>query len=92
MPDSYPGLAVLPQALSPVATVRDSVSYVTRTPAQDSGELSMLEAHLPVAGATAEGYTPPPLFLYLFHVPFMSIAVPLSGAINMPTSRNPGLL
>lgn len=62
MLDSYPGLAVLPQALSPMATVRVSVSYVTRTPAQDGGELSMLEAHLPVAGARAEDYMPPPLF------------------------------
>lgn len=70
MLESYPGLVAPPEALSPLAIVHFSPSYITRKAAEEGGELSMLGA---------EGYKSPPL-LYLFHVPIMATAVPLSGS------------
>ena len=60
MVDSYPSLGVL-QALSLMTIVHFSLLYITRKPAQHTGELSMLWAELAVAGARAEGYKFPPL-------------------------------
>lgn len=53
--ESYPALVILPQTRSPVAVLPSSLLYVTRKPAQESGELGVLGAELPVEGARAQG-------------------------------------
>lgn len=46
-----PGLIVLPQTISPVAIQHHSLSFITRRPVQERGELSWLRAELSVEGS-----------------------------------------